>query len=112
MGGIAHVPAAIVPAMTEAVSEDGASVGAQRASEFLLILVPYDSSGLEVEVREFATAQEQDDGLREAQAQGHWRDLIGIYRHPGTGPLSNTWWRGPSTIYERRYYAAQTGARP
>lgn len=73
-------------------------------SEFLLILIPQDDSSLEIEVREFSTAQEQDDALREAQAAGYWRDLIGIYRHHNGGPLGGQWWGGPSTIYERRFY--------
>lgn len=81
--------------------------GGQVASDFLLILVPSDESGLEVEVREYPTAQAQQAGYFKEEATGCWRDLIGIYRHPGTGPLSNKWWGGMSSIYGRRYAAAQ-----
>jgi hypothetical protein len=81
---------------------------AKDLSEFLLIFVPHDESGLDVQVREFDTAEALDEALLTEKAAA-WRDLIGIYRHEGRGPLDGKWWGGPSTINRRRWEARGSG---
>lgn len=83
---------------------DCAAGEAQKKSEFLTIFIPSDESGLGIVVEEFDTAEASQQALIDGQAKGWWRDIIMLYRHPGKGPLSNKWWGGGSTIYERRYW--------
>lgn len=86
-------------------------MSAIERSEFLVIFVPTDESGLDIVVEEYPDAQSATEAVIAAKDQAHWRDAVGVYKHHGDGVLMNKWWVGAASLYGRRFARDTAEAR-
>lgn len=73
-----------------------------KRSDFVLITIPKDGYGMEVDVSEFHDSMEAHHAFFERLKEPWVNDLVTVYRHNGNGYLDNKWWGGMWPGYARR----------